>query len=54
MGENAGVSEPRTVTLLGSTGSIGTQAIEVISANPGRFRVDGLTAGGGNLRLLAH
>ena len=53
MGENAGVSEPRTVTLLGSTGSIGTQAIEVISANPGRFRVDGLTAGGGNLRLLA-
>ena len=53
MGENAGVSEPRTVTLLGSTGSIGTQAIEVIAANPGRFRVDGLTAGGGNLALLA-
>ncbi len=43
----------RTVTLLGSTGSIGTQAIEVITANPGRFRVVAMAAGGGNIELLA-
>ena len=41
------------MTLLGSTGSIGTQAVEVIECNPGTFRVVGLTAGGGNLALLA-
>jgi 1-deoxy-D-xylulose-5-phosphate reductoisomerase len=39
--------------LLGSTGSIGTQAADVIRRNPGRFRVTGLAAGGGNPRLLA-
>jgi 1-deoxy-D-xylulose-5-phosphate reductoisomerase len=43
---------PRTVTLLGSTGSIGTQAIDVISRNPGRFVVEGLTAGGTDPALL--
>ncbi|MEO3935668.1 1-deoxy-D-xylulose-5-phosphate reductoisomerase [Dermatophilaceae bacterium Soc4.6] len=44
---------PRRVTLLGSTGSIGTQAIEIALANPDRFRVTGLSAGGSDLRLLA-
>ncbi|MDA4107459.1 1-deoxy-D-xylulose 5-phosphate reductoisomerase [Mycobacterium holsaticum DSM 44478] len=39
--------------LLGSTGSIGTQALEVIAANPDRFEVVGLAAGGGNPDLLA-
>jgi 1-deoxy-D-xylulose 5-phosphate reductoisomerase len=39
--------------LLGSTGSIGTQAADVIRRNPGRFRVVGLAAGGGNPGLLA-
>ncbi len=39
--------------ILGSTGSIGTQAIDVISRNPGRFRVAGLAAGGGRVDLLA-
>jgi 1-deoxy-D-xylulose-5-phosphate reductoisomerase len=34
------------VLLLGSTGSIGTQALEVIAANPDRFEVVGLAAGG--------
>ena len=53
LSDNGPVSEPRTVTLLGSTGSIGTQAIDVVRANPGRFRVTVLTAGGGNLALLA-
>jgi 1-deoxy-D-xylulose-5-phosphate reductoisomerase len=39
--------------LLGSTGSVGTQAADVIRRNPGRFRVVGLAAGGGNPGLLA-
>ena len=38
--------------LLGSTGSIGTQALQVIAANPDRFEVVGL-AGGRNAELLA-
>ena len=37
---------PRTVTLLGSTGSIGTQALDVVARHPERFRVVGLAAGG--------
>jgi 1-deoxy-D-xylulose-5-phosphate reductoisomerase len=44
---------PREVVLLGSTGSIGTQAIDVIDRNPERFRVVGLAGGGGNVALLA-
>ncbi|GGF02117.1 1-deoxy-D-xylulose-5-phosphate reductoisomerase [Mycetocola zhadangensis] len=34
----------RRVLILGSTGSIGTQALDVIRANPTRFEVVGLTA----------
>ena len=41
------------VLILGSTGSIGTQALEVIAANPDRFEVVGLAAGGANAQLLA-
>src|SRR6201995_2225518 len=41
------------VLVLGSTGSIGTQALEVIAANPDRFELVGLAAGGGNPELLA-
>ena len=41
------------VLILGSTGSIGTQALEVIAANPDRFEVVGLAAGGANPELLA-
>jgi 1-deoxy-D-xylulose-5-phosphate reductoisomerase len=40
------------VLVLGSTGSIGTQALEVIAANPDRFQVVGLAAGGANLDTL--
>ena len=47
------MSEPRTVTVLGSTGSIGTQAIEVARANPDRLRITGLAAGGSDIALLA-
>ncbi len=43
----------REVVLLGATGSIGTQAIDVVRDNPGRFRVVGLGAGGGRVDLLA-
>ncbi len=43
----------RDLVLLGSTGSVGTQAIDVIRRNPDRFRVVGVGAGGGNVALLA-
>lgn len=42
----------RDVVILGSTGSIGTQALDVVRANPGRFRVRALTAGT-NVALVA-
>ena len=43
----------RDVVLLGATGSIGTQAIDVILRNPDRFRVVGLAAGGDRPEALA-
>ena len=39
--------------LLGSTGSIGTQAREVIEAHSGRFDVIGVSAGGASITELA-
>jgi 1-deoxy-D-xylulose-5-phosphate reductoisomerase len=42
----------RDVVVLGSTGSIGTQALEIVRRNPDRFRVVGLTAGGSRPDLL--
>lgn len=42
----------KSVVLLGSTGSIGTQALDVISRNADRFTVQGLSAGGANIDLL--
>jgi 1-deoxy-D-xylulose-5-phosphate reductoisomerase len=48
------VTDRRLKTLvLGSTGSIGAQALEVIAANPDRFELVGLAAGGANPELLA-
>jgi 1-deoxy-D-xylulose-5-phosphate reductoisomerase len=47
-----GPSSPRRVVLLGSTGSIGTQAIDLVRRNPDRFEVVGLSAGS-NIELLA-
>jgi 1-deoxy-D-xylulose-5-phosphate reductoisomerase len=47
------VSSPREVVLLGSTGSIGTQAVDIVRRYPDRFRVVGLGAGGRNVALLA-
>jgi 1-deoxy-D-xylulose-5-phosphate reductoisomerase len=43
---------PRDVVILGSTGSIGTQALDLVRANPDRFRVVALTAGGGSKELF--
>jgi len=43
---------PRSVTVLGSTGSIGTQTIELLAADPRRFQVKALVAGR-NAALLA-
>jgi 1-deoxy-D-xylulose-5-phosphate reductoisomerase len=47
------MSTPREVVLLGSTGSIGTQAIEVAEQAPDRIRISAIGAGGGNVELLA-
>jgi 1-deoxy-D-xylulose-5-phosphate reductoisomerase len=47
------MTKPRDVVILGSTGSIGTQAVDVVSRNPDRFRVVALGAGGGDVELLA-
>lgn len=41
------------IVLLGSTGSIGTQALDIVRANPLRFDIRGLAAGGVNIDLLA-
>jgi 1-deoxy-D-xylulose-5-phosphate reductoisomerase len=41
----------RSVIILGSTGSIGTQALDVIRANPNRFEVVGLAVGSNRAEL---
>ncbi len=41
------------MVLLGSTGSVGTQAVEVAAASPDRFRVVALAAGGADVGALA-
>ena len=42
----------RQVAILGSTGSIGTQALDVVRRNPDRFRVVALSAAGMNQELF--
>lgn len=49
----AGIGKPIKVAILGSTGSIGTQALDIISRNPDRFELVGLAAGGAHIDLLA-
>src|SRR5262245_56189957 len=51
VGENGRVSFPRQIVLLGSTGSVGSQAVEIVRANPERFRVAAIGGGGGNVEL---
>ena len=43
---------PRTVTILGSTGSVGTQTVDLLVGAPDRFQVRALV-GGRNVALLA-
>ncbi|MBO1350506.1 MAG: 1-deoxy-D-xylulose-5-phosphate reductoisomerase [Hormoscilla sp. GUM202] len=42
----------KAISLLGSTGSIGTQTLDIVAQNPEQFRIVGLTAGR-NVELLA-
>ncbi|PMB53005.1 1-deoxy-D-xylulose-5-phosphate reductoisomerase [Fischerella thermalis CCMEE 5201] len=42
----------KAITLLGSTGSIGTQTLDIVANNPDKFRIVGLAAGN-NVELLA-
>jgi 1-deoxy-D-xylulose-5-phosphate reductoisomerase len=42
----------KSITLLGSTGSIGTQTLEIVSDHPDKFRIVGLAAGR-NIELLS-
>ncbi len=44
---------PRDIIILGSTGAVGTLALDVIRRNPDRFRVAGLAAGGSRVGVLA-
>ncbi len=43
--------EPRSVTVLGSTGSVGCNTVDLLRRHRGRFRVEALTAGGNAARL---
>lgn len=43
----------RRVIVLGATGSIGTQALDLVRANPHLFKVIGLSASGNNIAELA-
>ncbi|HET6878082.1 MAG TPA: 1-deoxy-D-xylulose-5-phosphate reductoisomerase [Jatrophihabitans sp.] len=47
------MSDRRDVVLLGSTGSIGTQTVDVVAAAPERFSISAIAAGGSDLALLA-
>ncbi|CAB4683751.1 unannotated protein [freshwater metagenome] len=42
----------RDLVILGSTGSIGVQALELVTANPGKFKVVGITSAGNNPSAL--
>ncbi|HLB63152.1 MAG TPA: 1-deoxy-D-xylulose-5-phosphate reductoisomerase, partial [Actinomycetota bacterium] len=42
----------RSLVILGSTGSIGTQALDVVRRNPDRFRIVGLSAGANHELLV--
>ncbi|MGI9131521.1 MAG: 1-deoxy-D-xylulose-5-phosphate reductoisomerase [Candidatus Nanopelagicaceae bacterium] len=44
---------PIDLVILGSTGSIGVQALEIVESNPEKFRIVGLAAGSKNIELLA-
>ncbi|VEP17414.1 1-deoxy-D-xylulose 5-phosphate reductoisomerase [Hyella patelloides LEGE 07179] len=45
-------TKQKAITILGSTGSIGTQTLDIVTHHPDKFRVVGLAAGN-NIKLLA-
>ncbi|MGB5951289.1 MAG: 1-deoxy-D-xylulose-5-phosphate reductoisomerase [Ornithinimicrobium sp.] len=47
------MTSTRTVALLGSTGSIGTQALKIALAHPDRFIITALSAAGSDVNVLA-
>jgi 1-deoxy-D-xylulose-5-phosphate reductoisomerase len=51
--DNGGVSSPREVVVLGSTGSVGTQALDVARRSPDRFTVVGVGAAGSTPQSVA-
>ncbi len=51
--DSASLGRHRRVVLLGSTGSIGTQAADIVRRNPDRFSLVALAAGGASAELLA-
>jgi 1-deoxy-D-xylulose-5-phosphate reductoisomerase len=51
--DNGPVTERRDLVLLGSTGSVGTQALDVVRRNRDRFRVVALAGAGSRVELLA-
>jgi 1-deoxy-D-xylulose-5-phosphate reductoisomerase len=53
LGDNCAVTDQREIVLLGSTGSIGTQAIDLVRANPEQYRVVGIGAAGSDPAALA-
>jgi len=52
MAAETAASDVRTVSVLGSTGSVGVSTVDLLAANPARFRVRALV-GGRNAALLA-
>ena len=42
----------KDLVILGSTGSIGVQALEIVEANPSLFRVVAITSAGNNPKLI--
>ena len=45
------MSEKKGITILGSTGSIGTQALDIVRARKNDFKIEALSAGS-NIKLL--
>ena len=49
---SAGAAKPLGLVLLGATGSIGANTLDVVARHPDRYRIETLTANGSAERLL--
>lgn len=52
-GVSDGQRPPRRLSILGATGSIGINTLDVVAADPGRFEIEALTAGRNAAELAA-